>query len=149
MMPNIMSDVLGFMATSQSKLTKAGSKMSSSTLNEQLKSFGDVPACYMRTVIVNEHWAGSNCSRTTPAWERGNLFPFFVSYFVMIRGPLTLRPSCFTNFPSAVTFMASDMDRERPMEFIKSKVMETRGGYANEIGLNVGRKNNHGRNSCF
>jgi hypothetical protein len=34
------------------------------------------------------------------------------------------------------------------MEFIKSKIKEKRGGYANETGLKVG-ENNHGRNSCF
>ena len=33
MMPNIMSDVLGFMVRSQSELTKAGSKMSSSNFH--------------------------------------------------------------------------------------------------------------------
>ena len=35
------------------------------------------------------------------------------------------------------------------MEFIKSEIMETIRGYANETGLKVGKKNNYGRNSCF
>jgi hypothetical protein len=35
------------------------------------------------------------------------------------------------------------------MEFIKNKIIETRGGYASKTGLKAGKKNNHERNSCF